>query len=225
MTPPAGSSGILTPAQFVTKWRLVELSERAASHEHFIDLCRMLGQPTPAEHDCTGAEYTFEKSIAVTEGASKGAKGDHGFADAWWRDKFGWEYKRKGKYKDLKQAYGQLCQYREALDNPPLLIVSDIRRTEIHTNFTGTAKQVHVIELDDLAKPESLDLLRRVFTDPRSFKPTLTPEKITKEVADQFATLAKGLHARGHDPHEAAHFLMKCMFCLFADIRSDNSYL
>jgi len=52
----------LTPAQFVAKWKPVELSERAASQEHFIDLCRLLSQPTPAERDATGAKYTFEKA-------------------------------------------------------------------------------------------------------------------------------------------------------------------
>lgn len=207
----------LTPAQFVAKWKPVELSERAASQEHFIDLCRLLGQPTPADHDATGAEYAFEKGVTTTAGASRGAAGDRGFADVWWRGKFGWEYKRRGKYRDLADAYRQLCQYREALDNPPLLIVSDIARTEIHTNFTGTAKQVHAIALDDLAAPRSLDLLRRVFTDPESFKPEQTTEAVTKEIAEQFSTIAKSLRQFGHDAHTVAHFLMKCMFCLFAE--------
>jgi len=146
----------LTPAQFVTKWKPVELSERAASQEHFIGLCRLLGQPTPAEHDATGAEYTFEKGVTPTAGASRGAAGDRGFADVWWRGKFGWEYTRKGKYRDLAGAYCQLWQYREALENLPLLIVSDIANTQIHTNFTGTVKQVHKVALDDIADPRSL---------------------------------------------------------------------
>ena len=30
-------------------------------------------------------------------------------ATAWWRGKFAWEYKRKGKYRDLADAYRQLC--------------------------------------------------------------------------------------------------------------------
>ena len=55
------NTGGLTPARFVAKWQAVDLPERAASQEHFIDLCRLLGQPTPAEHDATGAEYAFEK--------------------------------------------------------------------------------------------------------------------------------------------------------------------
>jgi len=130
-------SGEMTPARFIAKWSRAVLSERAASQEHFIDLCRLLGQPTPAEHDATGAEYTFEKGVAVTAGASRGSAGEGGFADVWWRGKFGWEYKRKDKYRDLADAYRQLCQYREALDNPPLPVVCDIARTEIHTNFTG----------------------------------------------------------------------------------------
>jgi len=161
----------LTPAQFVAKWKPVELSERAASHEHFIDLCRLLSQPTPAEQDATGVEYTFEKGVTPTAGASRGAAGERGFADVWWRGKFGWEYKRKDKYRDLVEAYRQLCQYREALDNPPLLIVSDIAHTEIHTNFTGTAKQIHAVTLDELADARGLGLLRRVFTDTDPFGP------------------------------------------------------
>jgi hypothetical protein len=42
--------------KFVEKWSGVELSERAASHEHFIDLCNLLDQPTPASADATGEE-------------------------------------------------------------------------------------------------------------------------------------------------------------------------
>ena len=207
----------MTPAQFIAKWAKVTLSERAASQEHFIDLCRLIGQPTPAEHDATGAEYTFDKGVKVTAPASKGSKGESGFADVWWRGKFGWEYKRKDKHKDLADAYRQLCQYREDLENPPLLIVCDITTTEIHTNFTGTRPDVHTIKLPDLDQPASFDLLRRVFTDPASFRPGLTREMVTKEVAKQVGELAVALGDRGHDPHDAAHFLMKCMFCLFAE--------
>ena len=58
----------LTPAQFISKWSRTTLSERAASQEHFLDVCRLLGQPTPAEHDATGAEYTFEKGVRELTG-------------------------------------------------------------------------------------------------------------------------------------------------------------
>jgi hypothetical protein len=52
------TSGAMTPARFIAKWRETELSERSASQQHFCDLCELLGQPKPADHDKTGAEYT-----------------------------------------------------------------------------------------------------------------------------------------------------------------------
>jgi hypothetical protein len=36
----------LTPAAFAAKWHGVTTTEKAAAQEHFIDLCRMLGEPT-----------------------------------------------------------------------------------------------------------------------------------------------------------------------------------
>ena len=37
----------LTPAAFAAKWHGVTTTEKASAQEHFIDLCRMLGEPTP----------------------------------------------------------------------------------------------------------------------------------------------------------------------------------
>ena len=91
----------MTPEQFVEKWANTKLTERAASHEHFIDLCRILGVPTPAEADPEGKDYCFDKAVQVISPASKGSKGDSGFVDVWKRGCFGWEYKRKDRYKDL----------------------------------------------------------------------------------------------------------------------------
>ena len=51
----------MTPEAFVAKWKGVTLKERSAAQEHFIDLCRLLDEPTPAEADPTGSWYCFEK--------------------------------------------------------------------------------------------------------------------------------------------------------------------
>ncbi len=53
----------LNPAAFAAKWRGVTTTEKAAAQEHFIDLCRMLGQPTPHEADPTGESYAFERRV------------------------------------------------------------------------------------------------------------------------------------------------------------------
>ncbi len=200
----------MIPSEFAAKWAGSERAERAASQEHFIDLCRMLGVLTPNEADPAGTWYAFEK------GAAKTAGGD-GFADVWKRGHFGWEY--KGKRKDLEAAYQQLLQYREALENPPLLVVCDLERFEIHTNFTGTAKNVYRFTLQDLAEAprEPLRILRAVMDNPEALRPTTTRQEITEEAAKQFAALARELRDRGHDPHHVAHFLNKLLFCLFAE--------
>ena len=51
----------VTPHEFISKWRSSALKERSASQEHFLDLCRMLGEPTPAEADPSGDVYCFER--------------------------------------------------------------------------------------------------------------------------------------------------------------------
>ncbi len=201
----------LTPAAFAAKWRGVTTTEKAASQEHFIDLCRMLGEPTPHEVDPIGSQYAFEKRVVK-------AGGGDGYADVWKRDFFAWEY--KGKYKDLKAAYVQLLGYKDDLGNPPLLVVSDIDRIEIRTNFTGLSPVVKTITLDDLAADDpsaALVLLRDVFVAPEEFRPRIEPAQITEKAAKHFAEIAQGLRSRGHDSEAVAHFLDRILFCLFAE--------
>ena len=142
----------MTPQQFVEKWQRANLTERSACQQHFLDLCELLGQLKPAEDDPDGTRYTFERGVNKIDG-------DRGWADVWMRGHFGWEY--KGKHKSLVDAYKQLLLYREDLENPPLLVVCDLNRFEIHTNFTGTVKQVHAFDLSGLAQPANLDVLRK----------------------------------------------------------------
>ncbi len=200
----------LTPSEFAAKWGGSTRNERAAAQEHFIDLCRMLGVPTPNEADPDGDWYAFEK------GAGKSAGGE-GFADVWKRHHFAWEY--KGKRKDLAAAYKQLLDYREALESPPLLVVCDLDRFEIHTNYTNTKKQTYSFTLSDLLRDprEPLRLLTAVFTSPDDLRPNQTPEQVTQAAASKFAELAGRLQSRGHDPLEVAHFLNRLLFCLFAE--------
>lgn len=202
------SGGPLTPQQFVTKWRGVQQSERAIAQQHFLDLCALFGQPAPATADPLGAFFTFEKGVTKTGGGK-------GFADVWKRSHFAWEY--KGKNKDLAAAYQQLLLYREPLENPPLLVVCDIERYEVHTNFTDTAKRVYAFANEQLSEPTTLRILRAVFDAPGDLRPAATVAQVTEDAARRFATLADGLRARAVPPHAAAHFLTQLLFCLFAE--------
>ncbi len=207
----------MTPQEFSSKWADARLKERAGSQEHFIDVCRLVGSPTPADVDKTGEFFTFERGV-VRGGAAQG--GRKGFADVWLRGKFSWEY--KGPHKNLVDAYAQLQLYREDLENPPLSVVCDMDRFEIHTNFDRAASVVHAFTNEDVgsAGPEGREAMRvliALFSDPDSLRPGRTREGITEEVAAKFALLADGLRGRDEEPHRVAHFLMRLVFCMFAE--------
>jgi len=198
----------LTPQDFVTKWRRSQVNERAGYQQHFLDLCQLAGHPTPAELDPKGQFFRFEAN------ASK-ADGGEGFADVWYRGHFALEY--KGKHANLDRAYQQLLQYREALENPPLLIVCDLETIVIHPNFLNTVNRPITLTYDDLLTPAGLTTLRAIFHNPAALKPTQTTDAVTQKAAAQFARLADQLRQAGHPPHEAAHFLIQLLFCLFAE--------
>src|ERR1039457_5316308 len=206
----------LSLPEFVERWKASLLSERSAAQTHFIDLCEVLGQPHPAAADQIGDTFTFEKRITTLDEGK-------GFADVWKRGFFGWEY--KGKHKSLSAAYAQLVRYQGDLENPPLLVTCDQERFEVHTNFTGTRPLVYSFTLDDLlsAAPTAncalppVDVLHAVFIDPGALRPDAARIRVTESVAAEFAKLADNLERRGIEPQRSAHFLMRLLFCLFAD--------
>ena len=198
----------MTPAAFIEKWSRSELRERQGAQEHFIDLCHLLGEKTPAEEDATGATYCFERGV-------RKAGGGDGWADVWKRGCFAFEY--KGKHKDLNAALRQLQIYAPDLENPPFLVVCDMERIVVHTNWTNTVRRTLVYGFDDLREPSRLDELRHVFKGSDALKPGLSPQELTAEVATRFGELGKRLQERKHDPRAVAHFLNRLIFCMFAE--------
>ena len=198
----------MIPGEFIAKWHASELKERSAAQEHFIDLCRLLGEPTPAEADPKGDHYCFERGALKDSGGS-------GWADVWKRHCFAWEY--KGKHANLDAAFDQLRQYALALENPPLLIVSDMRRFRIRTNWTNSVSKTHEFTLDDLVDAAVRDKLKWAMSDPERLRPGETRQTLTERAAKTFAELAQSLRYRGHAPEEVAHFVNRLVFCMFAE--------
>jgi restriction-modification enzyme MmeI-like protein len=197
----------MTPQQFIRKWSASTLKERSAAQEHFIDLCHVLNEPTPVDADPRGEWFCFER------GAKKTGAGD-GWADVWRNGCFAWEY--KGKHKDLDKAFAQLQRYAIALRNPPLLVVSDMEKIEIHTNFTNTVEEIHRIPIADLGDAKNLQKLKWLFSEPERLKPGQTKTALTEGAAERFADLAEILRNRGGEPERVAHFLNRILFCFFA---------
>ncbi len=229
----------MTAAEFKKKWSRYEGKETSAYQGHFDDLCRWLGQPTPAEADPTGADFfCFQKRVvkdaelfSFDAPLDSAESTERGFADVWKKGHFAWEY--KGKKKNLEEAYKQLLRYRESLLNPPLLVVCDFDRYIIRTNFNGTVREVYEFTNAEIDRPENLRILRALFTDPEFLKPQRTTAQVTEKVARQIASAARSLQYREsveladaksrsqvnvwqRKNLRIARFLNRIVFCMFA---------
>ncbi|MGA2554663.1 MAG: DNA methyltransferase [Verrucomicrobiota bacterium] len=229
----------MTAAEFKKKWSRYQGKEMSGYSEHFNDLCRLLGQPTPAEADPSGSDtFCFQKRVVkdaelfdLQETPEAGEPAERGFADVWKKGCFAWEY--KGKKKNLDEAYRQLLRYRESLLNPPLLVVCDFDRYIVKTNFNGTVQEVHEFTNDQIGRPENLHLLRALFEDPEFLRPQRTTDSITEALAGRIAEVAMSLQKRAsaeladarslaemnfaqRKNLRIARFLNRIVFCMFA---------
>jgi type II restriction/modification system DNA methylase subunit YeeA len=198
----------MTPVDaFIAKWKDGG-DERRDAQPFFEDLCRMVGHETPREADPGHTWFMYEAGADKTSGGK-------GWADVWKKGFFGWE--AKGTDRSLERAYEQLKMYADALQNPPLLVVTDLQKIIVHTNFTNSVHKEFVFSVAELDQHENMKVLRAVFFDPDSLKPGQTRAAVTKDAAEKFTTLAIELSNKEHDAHAVAHFLNRLIFCMFAE--------
>jgi hypothetical protein len=172
----------LTPHQFVDHWANIRLKETSAYVTHFDDLCELVGHPKPAHMDKTGETFTYQKG-ALKEQAGEIAR--HGFADVWYKNHFAVEYKTARQPKTLAEAFKQLQQYASALENPPLLVVCDFERYEVHANFNGAVSKVYRFANADIASDREVSgthftafqILHHLFFDPVRRTQRLDPQE------------------------------------------------
>ena len=160
----------------------------------------------PRESD----EYCYEQGL-------KKMHGGIGFADVWKRGCFAWE--NKGPDRDLSAALMQLKNYSGALDNPPVLVVCNRERIELHPCFTGYPSTPTIIMLDDIGQPANMQKLRWLFSveDVVKLRPVKSNAAITAEAAGEFAKIAFSMRQRGLDSQQVAHFLIQSIFCMYAE--------
>ncbi len=133
----------------------------------------------------------------------------------------------------MQQAKGQAEGY--ARDVPPeegyplFLIVCDVGFClDLYADFSGLGKHYAQfpdrerfrIYLPDLRRAEVRDMLRAVWLDPKALDPALRRAEVTRDIAALLAKLAAALEGTPakprHDPGHVATFLMRCIFCMFA---------
>ena len=219
--------------QFITRWQNSSGSERANYQMFFSELCDALGVDRPnVDGSVAVVPYCFDKHITIYHPSGKKTPG---YIDFYKADHFLIEAKQgsnqagKGTakrgtnayLKAMEAAFVQAIAYtRNVSSKPPFLLTCDIGdHFELWMGFSGDyggygARQD--ILLTDLRKEATFDLFVDIFSDPQKRNPEKIAAKVTREVAADLAELSKRLEGL-HEPQEVAHFLMRCIFTMFAE--------
>jgi len=130
----------------------------------------------------------------------------------------------------MMAARGQAEQYARALPvsegRPPFLIIVDVGHSiALYSEFSRTGgayvpfpdSTSFRFSLRDLEREEIRELLRTVWDNPLALDPSTRSARITRDIAERLARLAKSLEASGHKPERVAAFLMRAIFTMFAE--------
>lgn len=221
-----------SPKAFIERWQGVAASELATAQTFVMDLCELLGVPKP--HPTPAQDYMFERPVTFSHGDGSSSAGR---IDCYRRGHFVLEAKKlkagahtKGFDDGLLRARSQGESYARALPaeegRPPFVMVVDVGTViEVYAEFSRSGgtytpfpdPRSHRIPLADLAKPEVLGRLRKIWTQPDELNPALIAAKVTREVSNQLALLARSLEQAGHAPQTVAAYLSRCLFSMFAE--------
>ncbi|MFL0806501.1 MAG: hypothetical protein K6L60_04350 [Oceanobacter sp.] len=221
---------------FIQRWQSAGGTERANYQLFLTELCTLLklDQPDPAQDDTRDNAYVFERR--VTEEFSEGGDTKR-FIDLYKRGSFVCEAKQSGLKletgrwdKAMRKAFNQAEGYVRALPaeegRPPFIIVTDVgRHLELYSEFSRSGGNYTAypdansfrIKLEDLCKPEVQQRLIAVWNTPMQLDPSRVSARVTREIADKLAELAKSLEADNHSPEQTSGFLMRCLFTMFAE--------
>jgi hypothetical protein len=228
-----------SPETFLARWQHADGSELANYQLFVTDLCHLLGVPSPdpAREDTRDNAYVFERRVTFRHGDGSASMGR---IDCYRREHFVLEAKKiklgaatKGFDDALQRARGQAEGYARALPadegRPPFLIVVDVGHViELYADFTRSGAtytpfpdpRSHRIRLAELCNPaddSARQRLKAVWLDPLALDPTRASAKVTREIAEHLAKIAKTLEGAGHHPELVAGFLTRCLFSMFAE--------
>lgn len=217
---------------FIARWQGVKASELATAQTFVIDLCDLLDVPKP--HPTPSQDYMFERPVTFSHGDGSNSAGR---IDCYKRGHFVLEAKKlkagahtRGFDDGLLRARSQGENYARALPaiegRPPFVLVVDVGTViEIYAEFSRSGgtytpfpdPRSHRILLADLVKPDVLERLYKIWTQPDDLNPALITAKVTRDVSNKLALLARSLEQVGHPPHTVASYLSRCLFSMFAE--------
>lgn len=190
-----------TAQKFVDKWKTAT-SEKSDGQsfwrDFFIEVCELTNLKDE------GIE--FERPVISSK------KGNTNFIDVFWKDTLLVEQKSLGKNLDEAeiQARGYLVSLPPAL-RPPVLVVSDFSKIRIIEYLLDQSIE---FPLEDL--PKNLQRFEAIIN--KRIKNVATVEIEADQKASRLmANLYKELEKNGYEGHEASVFMVRILFCLFAD--------
>ena len=190
-----------------------EIRTRAAKFAHkWKDAAYEKGETQSFYNDFFEIFDVERRSVARYEQHVHNKLGDwSGFIDLLWPSVLIVEQKSAGR--DLAKAYGQAGAYFDALqerDRPRFILVSDFQNFELHdldeceeTAFTLANLPAHIQKFGFI-----LGVQRRAFRD---------QGPVNIEASELLGQLHDALKASGYRGHDLEMFLVRMVFCLFAD--------
>jgi len=188
-------------ARFAEKWKSATDEKQESStfwHSFFIDFLGIT--------DLQAAGIEFEKRVISSK------KGTTNYIDVFWKDTFLVEQKSGGK--DLEAAEVQARDYLVSLPpalRPPIVIVSDFARFRIVDVLLNKSFEFRLESL-----PEQLDRFEAIISH-KTKQVTNVQVEADQKAAQLMADLYIQLEKYGYEGHEASVFMVRILFCLFAD--------
>ena len=151
------------------------------------------------------------RSVARYEEHVKKLDNRSGFIDLFWPGVLIVEQKSEGR--DLEVAYGQAGEYFDSLperDRPRYILVSDFQSFELHDLDEGEQTSFALVDLPSHVEAFGfiLGVQRRIFRD---------QDPVNVEASASMGRLHDALEASGYSGHDLEVFLVRTVFCLFAD--------
>ena len=189
-----------------------EVRVRAAAFaEAWRDAAYEKGESQSFYNDFFAVFGVQRRSVARYEEHVRKLDDRSGFIDLFWPGVLIVEQKSAGR--DLDKAYGQAGEYFDALperDRPRFILVSDFRTFELHDLDEREAVSFPLADLPANVEKFGfiLGVQRRTFRDQ-------DPANIA--AAELVGRLHDALDAAGYRGHDLERFLVRIVFCLFAD--------
>ncbi|MDH2918370.1 MAG: DUF559 domain-containing protein [Sideroxydans sp.] len=151
------------------------------------------------------------KRVASFEEPVKKLGDKQGFIDLFWKGVMLVEHKSRGK--DLDKAYVQALDYFPGIkerDLPKYVLVSDFARFRLYDLEDGTQ---HEFECRDLHK----NIKAFGFIAGYQTRPIQAEDPVNIKAAELMGKLHDALKEIGYDGHALEHYLVRLLFCLFAE--------